>query len=314
MTDTPQSPADVSVLIVNWNTRDLVLGCLDALPVGIDDDLTLDVIVVDNGSTDGSVAALETRSGIVLVRNDSNVGFARAVNQAYAHSRAELVLLLNSDVELMPGALSVLVRFLRQHQDAAGAAPLYRYPDGTEQPFHFRFPSFTMTLANGSATIRRLLPGMDGRLRSYKMLDDDFSQARTVPQPSASCLLLRRDCLPDDHLMDERYPIFFNDVQFARRLANEGRSLWVVPDAVVVHEAHATTKKLGNATAKRQYIASVVQMLSETESPLKVWAYRSVVLVQNTPLTVLRRPGSLSFRNLLRALAGDPGPLPRQTR
>ena len=161
MTNTAKPPADVSVLVVNWNTRDLVLGCLDALPIGIDDDLTLEVVVVDNGSTDGSVEALEARSDIILVRNDSNVGFARAVNQAYEHSHAELVLLLNSDVELMPGALSVLVRFLRAHPDATGSAPLYRYPDGSEQPFHFRFPSFTMTLANGSATVRRLLPGME---------------------------------------------------------------------------------------------------------------------------------------------------------
>jgi GT2 family glycosyltransferase len=305
---------DVSVLIVNWNTRAAVLGCLDALPSGIDDDLRLQVVVVDNGSVDGSPEALADRPEITLIRNGENLGFAAAVNQAYREANGEFVLLLNSDVDLTSGALSTLTRFLRLRPEIAGAAPLYLNPDGSEQPFHFRFPTFATTLANGSLLFRRLIPGSEERLREYRMADEDFSIARPVPQPSASCLLLRRSCLPVEGVLDEQYPIFFNDVKLARVLAAQGLELWVTPDAVVIHEAHSSARRLGRGPGRRQYLASTVRMLAETEPPFKVWLYRSVVFGQNVALWVTRRPSALGGRDLVRALAGDPGALPSEPR
>jgi GT2 family glycosyltransferase len=304
---------DVSILIVNWNTRELVLQCLDALPVGINDDLSVEVIVVDNGSVDGSGDALAERSGIQLIRNSANLGFAAAVNQAYEKATGELVLLLNSDVDLTPGALSKLVRFLRDDPAAAGVAPLYVNPDGSPQPFHFRFPTFATTLVSGSTLVRVILPGSERRLRNYWMTDEDFSTARPVPQPSASCLLLRRSMLIDDRVFDERYPIFFNDVQLARAYADRGLKLWVTPEAVVVHEAHASTRQLGTA-GKRQYLGSVIRMLSDTEPPAKVWLYRAIILVQHIPIWALRRSDALGFTDLWKALSGDVGPLPTAPR
>ena len=98
---------NVSILLVNWNTRDLTLQCLDSLPASASDDLRYEVIVVDNGSVDGSVAALESRQDVdCLIRNGENLGFAVAVNQAYANSSADLILLLNSDVRLEKGSLA----------------------------------------------------------------------------------------------------------------------------------------------------------------------------------------------------------------
>jgi len=297
-----------SILIVNWNTRDRVMECLASLPTDVPD-LASEVIVVDNGSVDGSGEALERLPEITLVRNDRNVGYAAAVNQAYRRSTGELILLLNSDVALSPGALGSLARFLVDHPRAAGVGPLYLNPDGSPQPFHFRLPTFRMTMANGSAVVRRILPGSERQLREYRMLDEDFSKPRPVPQPSASCLLLRRSFLPDDHIFDERYPIFFNDVQLARSFEHRGLTLWVTPSARVVHDAHSSTRMLG-PTLKRQYLGSIVRMLSETEPPAKVWLYRTVVFLQNVPLWLLRRRGALSATELWKALSGDVGPLP----
>ena len=81
--------------------------------------------------------------------------------------------------------------------------------------------------------------------------------------------------LAEDGVLDERYPIFFNDVMLARRLFERDQELWVTPDSVVVHEAHSSARQLGKAL-RRQYLASIVRMLEDTESPLKVWAYRAV--------------------------------------
>ena len=298
----------ISILIVNWNTRELVLNCLDSLRDNVGD-IPSEVVVVDNGSIDGSGDALERRDGITLIRNDRNLGFAAAVNQGYRRSTGEFVLLLNSDVELMPDTLSSLAQFLFENPTVGGVAPLYVNPDGSPQPFHFQLPTFAMTLANGSAIVRRLLPGSERLLREYRMLDEDFSRPRPVPQPSASCLLLRRSLLPDDHIFDEQYPIFFNDVQLARSFFDRGLTLWVTPDATVIHEAHASTRMLGTS-GKRQYLASVVRMLSETESSAKVWLYRVVVFLQHIPIWILGRSDRMGVRELWKALSGDVGPLP----
>ena len=118
-----------------------------------------EVIVVENGSVDGSPDALARRTDIILLENERNLGFASAVNQAYRRSSGEFVLLLNSDVGLDRQALRSMMGFLDAHPTIAGVAPLYVYPDGSPQPFHFRFPTFSVTLANCSAVARRLVPG-----------------------------------------------------------------------------------------------------------------------------------------------------------
>jgi len=300
----------VSILVVNWNTRDLVLECLESLATATEG-TAAEVIVVDNGSVDGSPGALARRTDIVLIENARNLGYAAAVNQAYRRSSGEHVLLLNSDVGLYHEALQSMLGFLDDHPEVAGIAPLYVYPDGSPQPFHFRFPTFSVTLASCSALARRVIPGMTRRLREFRMLDDDFSRARPVPQPSASCLMLRRAVLAGDHIFDERYPIFFNDVQFARSLGTRGLELWVTPEATVVHEGGASTRMLGRV-GKQQYLGSTIRMLEETEARPKVWLFRAVVFAQHVPLWVLARPDTIGIRQLWMALSGDTGSLPTQ--
>jgi GT2 family glycosyltransferase len=297
-------------LIVNWNTRERVLRCLEALSVATEG-ISSETIVIDNGSVDGSSDALRDRSDIILLENERNLGFAAAVNQAYRRSSGEFVLLLNSDVELDDDALKSMVTFLADHPTVAGVAPLYFFPDGSPQPFHFRFPTFSVLLASSSSVARRLIPGINRQLRKYQMLDDDFTHPRPVPQPSASCLLVRRTALLDDHIFDERYPIFGNDVEFARSLAARGLELWVTPDATVVHEGGASTRMLG-VKGKRQYLGSIVRMLSEYETPSKVWLFRIVVFSQHIPLWILARPDTIGVRELWRALSGDAGSLPTE--
>jgi GT2 family glycosyltransferase len=300
--------ADVSVLIVSWNTRDLTLRSIETLPAAAGE-LAVEVIVVDNGSRDGSGNALAALAGIELIRNAENRGYAEAVNQAYARSSASLVLLLNSDVELPAGGLTTLVRFLAEHPDAAGVAPLYVDPDGTPQPFNFALPEFGTTLAIGSALVRAL-PTFRRRVRAHAADADGLAGPQPVPQPSASCLLLRRDALPHEGgVFDERYPIFFNDVALARSFAARGLVLWVTPEVKAVHEGHASTRQLGGAL-KRQYVGSTIRMLEETQPAPRVWLYRLLVLAQGLVLWAVRRPTALRPRELWAALQGDVGPLP----
>ena len=303
------STPDVSILVVSWNTCELTQRCLETLPGSVDDATTYETIVVDNASRDGTGDALSERTDVMLIRNARNRGFAEGVNQAYAFSSGPLVLLLNSDVELAPGALSVLVRFLRDRPAAAGVGPLYLNPDGSPQAFHYRFPTLPAMLASASGPLR-MLPPFARSVRRYGMLDDDFSEPRPVPQPSASCLLLRRDCLPRDQLLDERYPVYFNDVALARWLADRGHELWMTPEATVKHVHGASTRMLGGTLA-RQHIGAFVRYLRAHEPRYKLDCFRAVVLLQKLSVYALRRSDALPPRELLAALRGDPGPLPQ---
>jgi GT2 family glycosyltransferase len=298
----------VSVLILSWNTRELTRRCLDSLPRagGI-----CEVIVVDNGSADGSAEMLAERTDIMLIANDENRGYAGGVNQAYAAAHGELVLLLNSDVVLLPDACEAMVRFLRDHPDAVGVAPSYRNPDGSSQPQHARLPTFGALLGNVSSLLG-WLPPLKRIVREYKMLDDDFSQARVVEQPAASCLLLRRSALGAGPLLDESFPIYFNDVELAHRLAARGQSLWMTPQAIVEHELGASTRHLGTALA-RHHVGAMIRYLSVVAraSRLRLLFLRVVLLVEYLARAAVRHPGALPLRELWCALRGDPGPVPQ---
>lgn len=301
----------VSVLILSWNTRALTERCLDSLPRVLDSGGVYEVIVVDNGSSDGSAEMLAARTDITAILNDDNRGYAGGVNQAYAASRGELVLLLNSDVVFLPGAIETMLRFLDDKPGAAGVAPSYRNPDGSPQPQHARLPTAGALLVNVSALLGRL-PPLARVVRRYKMLDDDFSRPRPVEQPAASCLLLRRSALGDGPMMDESFPIYFNDVELAHRIKASGGVLWMTPDAVVVHELGASTRHLGAALA-RHHVGGMVRYLSVVAgaSRVRLLVLRAVILVEYLARAAVRHPGALPLRELWSALRGDPGPVPQ---
>ena len=299
---------DLSILLISWNTRSLTEICLGSIPGSIDAEVTYETIVVDNGSEDGSREMLRARSDVVLVENDHNVGYAAAVNQAYVRSTAPLLLLLNSDIEFVPGSLGVLLDFLREHPEVEGVGPVYLNPDGSPQQHHYRLPTLVMLLGSNSAPLRRL-PPVARSMHRYRMLDVDFSRAVRVEQPSASCLVLRRSALPSDYLLNEQFPIFFNDVELAHRLAREGSELWVVPESTVFHVHGASTRLLGSSLAVH-HLGAQVRYLRATGSRWAVKVFQAVVFLQRLAALALRTGGAIPLRDVVRALRGDTGPVP----
>jgi GT2 family glycosyltransferase len=297
----------LSILVVSWNTREKTVACLNSIEIGLRGAASHETIVIENGSTDGSVEALVGRSDIRLVPNSENRGYAAAVNQAYSLANGELILLLNSDIRFTPDALATLVEFLEHNPKVAGVGPRYLNPDGTPQAHHYRLPSFSAMLANSSVVLRRV-PRLRRRIRAYRMLDDDFSRPRPIEQPSASCLLLRRACLPAASIMDERFPIYFNDVALARWLAQHRSELWMTPDAAVYHDHGASTRLMGSAHT-RQYLGAQVRYLRTTERWDRIGVFRIVIFAEYFARFLLRHPGAMTLRDLVAALGGDPGPL-----
>ena len=268
--------------------------------------------MVDNGSVDGSGEALERRREITLLRtpatSDSPPLSIRHIDEIDRRIRAAPQLRRRAHVRHS----EPLMQSSSRSPDAAAVAPLYISPDGSPQPFHFRFPTFTMTLANGSAVVRRLAPGSTRLLREYHMLDDDFSQPRPVPQPSASCLLFDGHSCPTDHIFDER----LSDLLQRRPACALFRRSRTDPlghaRSTVVHEGHASTRMLG-PTGKRQYLGSVIRMLGETEPAGQGVALpRCRLPPAHSNLAARPRPGA-RFQELWKALSGDVGPLPSRS-
>lgn len=224
---------DVTIAIVNWNTWTLLEQCVRSLVEGVKG-ISAKIIVVDNASADGSAERMRIRfPEVYLIANKANLGFAYGNNQAYAMAEGRYFLLLNPDTVVRPGAIASMVQFLDETPAAAGVTCKLVNPDGSFQRIFTRLPTWRYVLAVHTVC-RAFWP--DNRLvREFYMEDESFDRVTAVEQPSASCLMIRRDLFPGPVLFDERFPILFNDTDLYRRMHDRGMRLYFSPDGEVMH-------------------------------------------------------------------------------
>ncbi len=216
---------DISIIIVNWNTRSLLERCLASIEAGVDG-LAAQVLVVDNGSTDGSAELVAAKfPSVELLRNQENAGFARANNQAFERAQGRYVLLLNPDTELRSDAVKQLVHFLDADPRRAGVTAVLRNPDGTLQRYHKRLPRWSYVLWS-ETLLRNVAPG-NRWVRDFYMLDESFDTVTEIEQPPAACLMLRRSTIGAEAL------------DLCRRLQDAGHRLFLLPEAEVMHHGGA---------------------------------------------------------------------------
>lgn len=226
----------VSVVIVNWNTRALLQACLRSLPCEAEG-LQLEVIVVDNGSTDDSAAMVEAEFPQVrLIRNADNVGFVRANNQGLATASGEFLFMLNSDTEVRPGAIERLVEVVGSDRAIGAAGPRLLNSDGTVQESFGPFPS----------AVFRLFPS---RFESgYRHRIEQRAQDGTadVDWLAGAAVMTRREVLERVGPLDERYYMWYDDLDWAQKLRQAGYQRVFAPDAVIVHHGRQTGRRLDN--------------------------------------------------------------------
>jgi GT2 family glycosyltransferase len=239
MTDAPT----LSIVVLSWNTKALTLACLRAL-FGETPRHTREVIVVDNGSSDGSADAIaDAYPQVVLVRNAENRLYAEGNNQGAERARGTWLCILNSDTEVRPGALDRMVDFLAEHPDYGAVAPKLVNPDGTVQRACRRFPGLFDPLVD-STPVRHTPPGRRRWARS-RMHDFDHESTRDVEQPPGACLVLRRTEYEALGGLDTSLSLFYNDVDLCKRLWNGGRRIRYLAEAEVVHHEGASTSGHG---------------------------------------------------------------------
>lgn len=236
----------VSVVIVSWNVRDHLSRALTALvPAEVQG---LEVLVVDNGSADGSAEMVEEDfPWVQLLRNQSNTLFAPAVNQGAALTERPWLLLLNPDCVLECEALLSLVEFLAAHPTYGAAAPLLTDGDGQPEPGIMAAPAFLSPLFFGTP-LERWMPE-SAELQRWFCRGIDFSVEQDVPQPPAACLLLRRSTWDALGGMDPELALFFNDADLCLRLIQGGQTIRLLSGQRAVHHTGSSTRQLSDFAA-----------------------------------------------------------------
>lgn len=230
----------LSVVVLSWNTKDLTLACLRALFAETPRHAR-EVIVVDNGSHDGSADAIAAAyPQVKLVRNPDNRLYAAGNNQGAAVATGEFVCTLNSDTEVRHGALDRLVDFLREHADYGAVAPRLSDPDGSVQHACQRFPTLGTALSFDSWW-GTFWPGSRSQAR-YLMRDFDHRTSRDVDQPPGAVFVMRRAEWQQFGGFDEQLALFYNDVDLCKRLWAKGRRIRYLAEAEVMHHRGASTK------------------------------------------------------------------------
>ncbi len=224
---------DISVIIVNWNTRDFLEQCLSSLSLDTCR-RSVEIIVVDNGSSDGSPDMVEVNfPQVKLIRSQENLGFARANNLGIQYSSGRYISLVNSDVKVIPDCLDTLADYLDQNPAVGNVGPRVLNPNMTLQSSCRRFPTLWNNLCSaiGLATLFK-----NSRLFSGEhMFFFRHDRAMAVDVLVGCFWMLRRAATNEVGLLDEKFFMYGEDVDWCRRCWNAGWRIVFLPTAAAIH-------------------------------------------------------------------------------
>ena len=272
---------DVSIVIVNWNTRDLLKQCLQSV-FAETRDVSFEIIVVDNASTDGSQSMIRAEfPQITLVENSINRGFAAANNEGFCEAHGRYVLLLNSDTLIQKGAIQHCVRRLDARHNIGVLGCRVTYPDGRHQGSYFRFPDLLST-AILTFHVHRLLPR--GRLNYFRYFGRRFTEEHPVDVVAGCFFMIRRETLDQVGGLDESFFIYGEEAEWCWRIARAGWSIVYWPHATIVHVygGSSQTKSLATRLAKRR---GGLLFFEKTKG--RAWAWAANFLLAVGALTFL---------------------------
>ncbi len=219
---------DTSIIIVNWNTKDLLRSCLASIRETVKE-TDYEIIVVDNGSNDGSVDMLHAEyPSVRVIENGQNLGFAAANNRGFSVMRGRYALLLNTDAVLTENAVAELFGFMEKKPDAAMVCGQLLNADGSKQNSIASFPSILTLLAN-MPLLEYLFPGR------YPSKRYEYREPIEVDSGIGACLLVRKKAMDEVGFLDERYFFFFEETDWAYQMKKAGWKVYHVPAARIYH-------------------------------------------------------------------------------
>lgn len=241
---------DVSIIIVNWNTIDLLRDCLTSV-YECAGDVDYEIIVVDNASIDGSVEMVKKNfKDVILIENTENRGFAAANNQGIAVAKGRYVLLLNSDTIVLDNSIANTVRFADKNPQTAVTGCQVLNLDGTIQRTCFKFPSILNMLLS-STYLYKLFP-KNKFFGREQMTWWDRSDVRQVDVVTGCFMLVRREAIEQVGMMDERFFMYGEETDWCYRFWKSGWKIMFAPVGRIIH--------FGGQSAAKRPVAMIIQL------------------------------------------------------
>jgi len=279
---------DLSVIIVNWNTRDMLAECIDSIEQTTPD-LSLEIIVVDNNSSDGSQAMVrEKYPHVRLIANQDNVGFAKANNQAMRVAEGRYFLLWNSDAFVPPypmkkdapkgTAIQTLLRLAEAHPKAGMVGAQLRNADSSFQASYTPFPNFWQEFLILSGLGRQIY----ARWYPSRAAEEEKG-ARVVDYVEGACMLVRRETFQEVGGLDEGYFMYAEEVDWCFAMQKKGWQVWYEPAAIVVHLGGASSS--GRRTRRegdlyRSRVRFFRKHYGDTQAELLKWLIYSLTFIK----------------------------------
>ena len=230
----------LSIIIVNFNTKDLLKKCLESIKLSFD----YEIIVVDNASNDDSLQSINSLElkNLKIINNKTNLGFAKAVNQGIRQSQGEFILLLNSDIVVKPKAIEKMIDFAKNNLSAGVVGGRLLNPDGSIQGSCFYLPTL------GRAAQEFWLGKNEKSIvRKYAPVGNKLSEVEAVV---GAVFLIPRKILQKVGFFDERYFIYFEDLDYCRRVRRNGFKVYYLPTTEFIHAHGASGKSISEKTQK----------------------------------------------------------------
>ena len=233
-------PIDLSIVIVNWNVRDLLRRCLDSIFAS--GQPRLEVIVVDNASSDGSLDMLRADfPHVTLIANADNRGFPAANNQGLAAARGRCVMTLNPDTAIVGDALARMIAYLDAHPDVGALGPQLLNPDGSIQSSRRRFPTFATALFE-STWLQGIAP--HSVLRRYYVDDVPGDVPQEVDWVTGACIVVRREALEAVGGFDPDFFMYSEELDWCRRIKSAGWTIVYLSEAKVIHHVGKSSEQV----------------------------------------------------------------------
>lgn len=227
---------DLSIIIVNYKTRGLLKYCLKNI-LELNLPLNFEIIVVDNNSQDGSVEMIRSLYGsnprVKLIESKKNLGYSAGNNLAIKEGNGKYLLIFNSDIKPLPGSIEKLFDFMERNPAVGLAGPKLINADGILQYSCFRFPKFLIPAYRRTPLGR--LPFARKKIDWYMMKDWDHNETKPIDWLLGSALMVRKNALEKVGLFDERFYLYFTDVDLAKRFWLNNYQIYYVAQAKMIH-------------------------------------------------------------------------------
>jgi len=271
---------ELSIIIVNWNSTDVLKKCLDSIRKEVIE-IIFEVLVVDNNSNDIKPKEIKTQyPEVKFIFNETNKGYSKANNQLAKLAIGEYLLFLNPDIILTQNTVKIMLDFLKNEKSTGAVGGKFLEPDKSLQRFYRRFPTISYIISYATL-IAKIFPN-NWYSKLYEYQDKDFETITKVDQPGTSLFMIRANLFNELNGFNEKMPIFFNDADLCKKIYKKGYDIFVLPDAKAFHLKGESIKKEKPEVIILEGALSLIEYFKEHKSSFYAFNAKILVLIDQS--------------------------------